>query len=876
MAGWKGVARLACAALLLCPLLPQAQQLPGAGSELKFDSNQPAQTLPVTPPTIVTPTPAAATDKINSQTPANAAERGQRAARPERPVGAAEPAAGTETPVAVVKAPPPVRNEFQEFVEKSLGKDLKLFGYDLFEEGPSTFAPLVGVPVPSDYVIGPGDEILVRAWGQIDVDVRATVDRNGRIYIPKVGSINVAATRYQDLDERVRRAVGRIFKNFDLVVTLGELRSIQIFVVGQVRRPGSYTVSSLATLVNALFVSGGPSGKGSMRRIQLKRANRVVTEFDIYDLLLKGDKSKDSQLLPGDVIFVPPIGPLAAISGSVNVSAIFELKGAQTLSDLIAMAGGLTTTAFGENVLLERIQGRTVRTVDEFTLDQAGLAKPVRDGDLVRVKPLSPRFENAVTLQGNVALPARYPWHPGMRITDLLHDNNDLITNAFYDRQNKGAVTGKPKEREVNWDFALIQRLDKTTLTSRLLPFNLGIAILGNQQENLLLQPGDIVTIYAANEALPKTEADVVLQGSFLGAPARRFPWREGMKVTDVIPNAQWLVDYYDYWSNLKGNGLHGEINWDFANIVRLNPADLTKTTVPFDLGKAVLDKDATQNLPLQPGDEISIFARGEMAGPADRQAKYVTVDGEVPNAGVYRALPGETLRDLVMRIGGVTGKAYIYGAEFTRESTKAQQQKRLSETLDRMEAEAARAATQRSQSAVTKDEADTLTAQAQATNALIAKLRQIKATGRIVLEVPRNNATLKNLPAIALEDGDHLYIPPKPSTVSVFGSVYNQNDFIYRDGKRVKDYLNQAGGPTKDADKDSLYLVKADGSVVSRQQRGWLFNGFYSLDVVPGDAVVVPEELDKTTWTKELKDWSQIFFQFALGAAAIQVLKSL
>ena len=839
-------------------------QTPGTGLEPKLDSSstQPS-TLPIRSPTIVTPAPASATDKINSQTPATASERQERTARPERPD--AQP---------TVKAAPLERNEFQEFVQKSLGRELKLFGYELFEEGPSTFAPLVGVPVPSDYVIGPGDEILIRAWGQIDVDVRATVDRNGRIYIPKVGSINVAATRYQDLDARVRTAVSRIFKNFDLVVTLGELRSVQIFVVGQVRKPGSYTVSSLSTLVNALFASGGPSAKGSMRRIQLKRADRVVTEFDIYDLLLKGDKSKDSQLLPGDVIFVPPIGPLAAINGSVNNSAIFELKGQQTLDDLIAMAGGLTTTAFGQSVLLERIENRTVRTVDEFTLDKIGLAKSVKDGDVVRVKPLSPRFDNAITLQGSVALPARYPWHPGMRVSDLLHDNNDLITYAFYDRQNKGSLTAKVKEREVNWDFAVIQRLDKTTLTSRLQPFNLGVAILGNQQENLLLQPGDIVTIYAASEVLPKTDADVVLQGTLLGAPARRFAWREGMKVSNVIPDAKWLIDYYDYWGNLKGDGLRSDINWEFANIVRLNSADLSKTTVPFDLGKAVLSKDPAQDLALQPGDEITIFTRNEMAVPQDKQAKYVRVDGEFPNAGIYRVLPNETLRQFVMRIGGVTGNAYIYGAEFTRESTRAQQQKRLDESLDKLEAEAARAASERSQGAVSKDEADTLGQQVQAQKALIVKLRQIKATGRIVLELPRNGASLKNIPDLALEDGDHLLIPPKPSTVGVFGAVYNQNDFIYRSGKRVGDYLGQAGGPTKDADQGSVYLVKADGSVVSRQQRGWFFNGFDSQHVVPGDAIVVPEDLIKFNLSKELKDWTQIFYQFTLGVVGIKVLK--
>ena len=305
-----------------------------------------------------------------------------------------------------------------------------------------------------------------------------------------------------------------------------------------------------------------------------------------------------------------------------------------------------------------------------------------------------------------------------------------------------------------------------------------------------------------------------------------------------------------------------------------MNPADLTKTTVPFDLGKAVLNQDPAQDLALTPGDEISVFTRNEMAAPQDKQAKYVRVDGEVPNAGVYRVQPGETLRQLVMRVGGVTGNAYLYGAEFTRESTRAQQQKRLNEALDKMEAEASRSATARSQNVISKEEGDTLGQQVQAQKALIVKLRQITATGRIVLELPRATATIKNLPALALEDGDHLFIPPKPSTVSVFGAVYNQNDFIYRDGKDVGDYLGKAGGPTKDADKGSVYLVKADGSIVSRQQRGWLFNGFNGQVVVPGDAIVVPEELDKTTWTKDLRDWSQIFFQFALGAAALQVIK--
>src|SRR3954471_1404642 len=432
----KRGARLALVALLLCAKSLLAQQMPGTGSELKFDSSgnnqQPsAGTLPIQSPTIVTPTPAPATDKINSQTPATASERQERIARPERPD--AQP---------TVKATPLERNEFQEFVQKSLGRELKLFGYDLFEEGPSTFAPLVGVPVPADYVIGPGDEILIRAWGQIDVDVRATVDRNGRIYVPKVGAINVASTRYQDLDARVRSSVARVFKNFDLVVTLGELRSIQVFVVGQVRKPGGYTVGSLSTLVNALLVSGGPTSKGSLRKVQLKRGNKVVSDFDFYDLLLKGDKSRDAQLLPGDVIFVPAIGPLVAISGSVNAPAIYELQKNQKLEDLLAMAGGLSTSAVGQKVTLERIFDRKNRVVEEITLDATGMSRALTDGDMVNVFTLSPRLLNAVTLRGNVATPLRFEWKEGLHVSDIIPDRSMLVVPDYWMQRNRA---GRPQ-----------------------------------------------------------------------------------------------------------------------------------------------------------------------------------------------------------------------------------------------------------------------------------------------------------------------------------------------------------------------------------------------------------------------------------------------
>jgi len=353
-------------------------------------------------------------------------------------------APSTVMPTVTAAQPPAVgdRNEFQDVVAQSLGSDLPLFGYNLFRNVPSTFAPLDRIPVTPDYVIGPGDEILIRAWGQVDIDYRATVDRDGAISIPKVGNINVAGLKFQDLEGYLKSAIGRIFRDFQLNVAMGQLRSIDVFVVGQAARPGTYTVSSLSTLVNAIFASGGPTAKGSMRHIQLKRGDKLVTDFDMYDLLIKGDKSKDVRLLPGDVIYIPPIGALAAIAGSVNTPAIYEYQG--SLQGLIALAGGLANTAAGQKVAVERIMDRKTRHVDEFVLDKNGLARALQDGDLVKVAAVSPRFDNAVTVRGNVASTARLPWREGMRVTDVIPNEDALITPDYWKKQNLLTVGSQP------------------------------------------------------------------------------------------------------------------------------------------------------------------------------------------------------------------------------------------------------------------------------------------------------------------------------------------------------------------------------------------------------------------------------------------------
>ncbi len=681
-------------------------------------------------------------------------------------------AAGLPSSIAPLEADE--RNEFSELVTQSLGRTLPIFGFSLFRNVPSTFAPVENIPVTPDYTIGPGDELLIRVWGQVDIDYRAIVDRNGNIGVPRIGQMNLAGIKYQNVTEYIKGVVSRTFRNFEISVTLGQLRSIQILVVGQARRPGSYTVSSLSTAVNAIFAAGGPSTRGSMRGIQLKRGNKTIAEIDLYSLLVFGDKSRDQQLLPGDILYFPPVGPLVGLSGSVNNPGIFELKSDTSIDQLVQWAGGFTTTATLQAASIERIADRIARTVERFSLDGTGLNKPVRDGDIVSIFSISPRFENVVTLRGNVASALRYPYTSGMRVRDLIPEREALITPEYYLRRNQ------------------------------------------------LVRP-------------------------------------------DALPNpAQPRVDLRR----------QTEINWQYATIERLNPNDLTTALIPFNLGRAVLEGDAGSNLPLYPGDVVTIFSKDDIRVPSENQTKLIRLEGEFANAGIYQIRSGETLRELVSRVGGVAGNAYLFGSEFTRESTRLEQQRTLDETITRTETELQRATLGRAQGALNPEDLAAAKQQAEAQRAMLERLKQVRATGRIVLSLGVEGV-LKDLPDIPLEDGDRFYIPSRSSIVQVVGAVFSPGAVVYRSNKRMGDYLAEAGGPTRNAAQGSVYILRADGSVLSARQTGFLTSSLEAKLLMPGDSIVVPEEFDRTSLMRNLKDLAQIFYQFGLGASAIKILRN-
>jgi protein involved in polysaccharide export with SLBB domain len=770
-----------------------------------------------------------------------------------------------------VVGPITTRTEFQIFAEDEAGHPLQVFGRKLFDEVPTTFAPLDRIPVPANYVLGPGDELLIHVWGKIDLDTRVTVDRNGQIFVPTVGTMTVAGLRYEQLQSFLHSAIAALYKDFDLNVTLGQLRSIQVFVLGSARQPGVYTISSLSTLVNALFTSGGPSATGSMRHIQLRRNDQVITEFDLYDLLRKGDKSHDVQLLPGDVIYIPPAGQQVAIIGSVNEPGIYEIKGDETVASALSDAGGATNLADEDRVLLERIENHEGRQVESFAMDDSGLKRTLRDGDLLRFYPLSPRFDNAVTLRGNVGQPGRYAWHDGMRVSDLIPNRQFLLSRDYWNQQNFLVP------ERIAHPFGLApNQFNPQTGTNVQTPTNAPNGM--NPQNGFNQQPGTNQQSTTNPQTSPTNQAGPNIQPGIntqngvnpqSGVNPRTGANQQTGTSQQTEINAQNEAIQHSAASFAAArNG--EEINWDYAAIERLDQHDLSTRLIAFNLANAIDDRASTDNVVLQPGDVVTIFSEKDIPLPVDKHAAFVRVDGEVNAPGIYRIGPGETLRDVVKRAGGLTPHSYLYASQLNRISTRRAEELEIRQSTSQMQRDLlARNAAASTVGASSNSEQQ---AQLSAQQALIAQLAAVQPTGRVVLAMKPDASSVDDIPAFPLEDGDTFYIPPELNTVQVSGAVYNENAFRYERRKKLLAYLNDAGGPTRQADTKRVFLIRADGTVISRQTRGDFWRSdFDKTTLLPGDAIIVPPKLKgPSTFIQQLPYFTQILSQTALTGAVL------
>lgn len=766
--------------------------------------------------------------------------------------------------------------EFEQMVADSVGHPLPLFGQSLFVQPPSTFSPVDLMQVPSDYIIGPGDELHIALWGEVQADLRVIVDRSGQIYVPQVGDISVAGVHYGELETYLKNQISRIFKNFNLTASMGRLHTIQVFVVGEARAPGTYTISALSSLVNAIFACGGPSPHGSLRDIQVRRDGKTITHFDLYDLLIKGDKSKDVQLQSGDVLYIPPVGPLVAISGSVNAPAIYEIKQNSTLSDLIDIAGDMSTVADTSKITVDRIVDHQARRTLEFPYDDQSRAVPLKDGDIVRVFSIVPQFVDTVTLRGNVANPGRYPWKPGMRIRDLIPDAQALLTRDYW-RNRADNVTGSateypvkkeaPQNRPAYWPqvnpnlpsgaTASGMRQNGTISNGNSPQGTAGAETPNNYPPEGTANEASAAAYYQNQQNYPNNAQ------SFPGTPManqQAYPAslenRNRNRVRDVVDEVRSYAP---------------EINWDYAIIQRVNPQDLSSKLIWMSPRKAIIEKDPASNLALEPGDIVTIFSQKEINVPQADQSQYVIVEGEVMRPGVYKLDKNETLRSILKRAGGLTPNAYVYGAQFTRESARADQQRSLDELARTMEVQIRQTAMAVAASASPGDMPQMMAAQ----EAIVEHLRDARASGRVALAVHPKDKNISDFPDLVMEDGDHLMIPHTPSTIAVVGDVYNPGSFIYEPHNTSGDYLQIAGKGKPQSDLKHAFVLRANGVVVAANNVNGLFTGakFERIHLYPGDEIVVPYKLPSGMFVRSLRDWTQISGQLALTAAALAII---
>lgn len=728
-------------------------------------------------------------------------------------------------------------------------RELQQFGYNFFERGVSTFAPVTNVPVGPDYVIGPGDEFTIHLWGKAEKSYQVTVTRDGTIILPTLGSLDVTGLTYAGLKRFLYHKFKEYYPEFQMSVTMGRLRTIEIYVVGEAKSPGTYSVSSLSTVISALCATGGPSKNGSLRNIKLFRNGKLMETLDLYDFFIHGIKDHDMRLQPGDTIFIPVVGSVVGVAGNVRRPAIYELKGQETIGDVIALAGGVLPTGYLQNVEVERVVGHQRRVVKSFDLDAAEAATRknlgvfLHDGDVVKIYPVYKGVRDVVYLEGHVKYPRGYEWKPGMRIRDVVHSYSDLLPEAYLPE-------------------AEIIRLVEPDLQPKIILFNLGAMLSGDQSQNLKLQDLDRIKIFgmAEKEQLPV----VTIVGDVRNPGIYRL--LNGMTIKDLI---------------FKAGNLNISASRTTATLSRLvegkNGMDVGKFPFSPEHAMAGLSPD---DMLLQPNDVVHI-----REVPLYHQAmeQKVFLAGGFRYPGEYTYSAGERLSLIIKRAGGLTKDAYPFGAMFYRESAKAVQRERLDQYVNMLQEEVLTLGAQSAETSLDKDQAAILQQTLLAKKQLLQKLKAARPTGRMVIDLTEVLANPSSSYNFELRPGDRLVVPRRPEYVNVMGEVYNPTALLFERGRTLGEYLQQVGGATANAQEDQIYVVKANGEVISKRQEGffgmaswdsrnhrWTMGGFDSLKLDPGDTIIVPRKVEKYPWLRTAKDVTQILYQVAVAAGVL------
>lgn len=721
---------------------------------------------------------------------------------------------------------------------------LKPFGYDLFAGAPSTFAPATDVPVPSEYVVGPGDTLEVQLIGNTKGRYSLVVGRDGRINFPELGPIAVSGLRFDDVRNQLEARVRDQLIGTQVSVGIGELRSIRVFVLGDAEVPGSYTVSGLSTITNALFVSGGVKQIGSLRNIELKRNGQTVARLDLYDLLLKGDTQADARLLPGDVIFIPPVGAMIGLAGEVRRPAIYEFKNETTVAELLRLGGGLLPQADPALATLNRVNDQHQRTTADVNLSAtSGLSMVLQSGDTLRVPSIRPVLEDSITIKGFVYRPGEFQFRPRMRIADVIPTMDELRPNA--DRNYILIRREMPPDRRITVFSADLER----ALANPASPGNFELAPRDQIFVFDLESGRDRIIEPLLRELRMQSQIDAPTQEVSIAGKIKvpgTYPFESGMRVADLL-RAGGNLDEAAY-------GGQAELTRYTIGHGGARQAEL----IELDL-RAALTGDPSANIVLRPFDYLVI-----KEVPLWTAQEEVEVRGEVRFPGKYPIQRGETLRSLMQRAGGFTDLAFVPGTIFTREELKEREKKQIETLADRMQTDVAQLSLQGAQE-TGRDAGQALTIGQQ----LLTELRNAKPVGRLVLDLERSrNATPGSEYDIVLKDGDQLMVPRITQEVTVIGEVQSTTSHLYEPSLARNDYIQKSGGLTPRADADRVYVVRADGSVVTSSGGAW-FNRS-NVDIQPGDTIVAPMDTERM---RPLPFWqavTSIVYNLAISAAAV------
>jgi protein involved in polysaccharide export with SLBB domain len=703
-------------------------------------------------------------------------------------------------------------------------ENLERFGASLFRNSPApSDKSLVDVPVGPDYVVGPGDELVVEYWGSASQRLQLTVDREGRIVLQEAGALLVAGRNLAECQQLIQKALTRIYRNVSVAVSLGKLRMIRVFVVGDVKNPGAYEISSLSTVLSAVLVAGGPTDSGSLRTVRHFRGKKLVEEIDLYDLMLKGVNNVEERFESGDSILIPPIGPQVTVAGIVRRPAIYELRNEGTLGRVLELAGGVPVTGELETIKVERVEAHERKEMLSLDLPVTGDLKaieeifikfPVKDGDRITVSPILSFETSTVYLQGHVFRPGAYAFQVGMNVGDLIRSFADLMP--------------EPADR------AEIVRLHPPDNRPYVLGFNLR-DVLEKRATPPELHAFDTVRIYGRYEAdAPKVSiyGDVLRPGEY--------PLSEQMTAADLVRLA----------GGFKRSAFTESADLTSYDVINSDHVELEHRLIP--IGQAVAG-EADTDVRLKPGDSLTISQLGRWRDIGSA----IAVSGEVLHPGRYGIQEGERLSSILKRAGGFIGEAYPNGTVLERGQVREISARNRDELVQKLQAQVVEG--------TARTESPIITRQRQQ---LIERLKQIHPSGRLVIHITREIAKWENTNAdVEVRAGDALMIPKKPNFVLVAGQVYGPSAITYIPNRDAGWYLRQAGGPSKAADRKQIFVVRANGSVIGRGSTEWWSGDVLATVLQPGDTVYVPEKITGPDKLKIFAEMAQILSGMAIAA---------